>query len=74
MYDTEISQPQTIILRRTAGNHFVSVKTIQVVAPCDPRAGTETDNIVFIPGRVGGVIRAQRDTLSDEVSVISPNP
>ncbi len=69
MYDTEISQRQTITLRRTSGNRFVSTKVIQVSSPCNPQA--DTDATLFVPGRVGGVIRAQLGDMSDEVNVIT---
>ncbi|MGR9052518.1 MAG: tyrosinase family protein [Gammaproteobacteria bacterium] len=74
VYDTEINVSQTVVLRRTTGNRFVSLQEIQVVTPCNPLAGTETGSTIFVPGRVGGVIRAERGTLSDQVEIVSSNP
>lgn len=68
-YDTESAFQRTITLRRTTGNRFVSDKILQVVSPCNSQA--ETDSTLFVPGRVGGVIRAEMGTVSDEVQVTS---
>ncbi len=67
-YSYESPQRQTITLRRTAGNRFVSDKVIQVVSSCNPQA--ETASTLFVPGAVGGVIRAQMGTQTDQVDVV----
>jgi tyrosinase len=66
-YDTETPSTQTITLRRTTGDRFVSDKVIEVTSPCESRA--ETATTLFVPGRPGGRIRAQMSTMSDEVPV-----
>ncbi|MET0624732.1 MAG: tyrosinase family protein [Pyrinomonadaceae bacterium] len=66
-YDTETPSTQTITLRRTTGDRFVSDKVIEVTSPCDSRA--ETATTLFVPGRPGGRIRAQLSTMTDEVPV-----
>ncbi len=66
-YDTETPSTQTITLRRTTGDRFVSEKVIEVTSPCDARA--ETATTLFVGGRPGGRIRAQLQTMTDEVPV-----
>lgn len=67
-YSYENPRRQTITLRRTTGNRFVSDKIIQVANPCSQQA--ETDATLFVPGRAGGAIRARLSNLTDQVDVV----
>ncbi|MBL8165141.1 MAG: tyrosinase family protein [Anaerolineae bacterium] len=65
-YDTEVRR-QTVTLRRSGGARFVSPQSLRLISPCASQA--PTSSTLFIPSQTGGVLRAERTPLNDQITV-----
>jgi tyrosinase len=65
-YETEVRR-QTVTLRRSGGARFVSPQSLRLISPCATQA--PTSSTLFVPSQTGGLLRAERTPLNDQITV-----